>query len=375
MPRAPERTAPHTAARLSDFFGRRRAAGDPLWTLISDINSHVGRAVIFGGMVRDFARGGAREFRSDVDIVVESDARSELRRVLSRWRLLGSNRFGGYSLSLGTFDVDLWLLQDTWAFRQGLVQPTGVASLLQTTFFDWDAIAYDTKARFLHALPDYFDRLNSSVLDINLDQNPNPRGAAMRALRWVSQGVRLSPTLAGYVGQALRHEDTVSLRREMLRWEKTAHIAPSLIANLVVLLLEHLASSRSSTFPVSAQQLSLPLASTELFATRETARTKVPCNRLPTPSTGHQWSNAREAATALDANIKTSTAARGRARATLALRSGAAMRHTYDCKQHGAVNLHASFKMPVTNNVTESDAVTERVSSQDGSGPPRKRCR
>lgn len=79
--------------------------------------------------------------------------------------------------------VDVWHIEDTWARTAGHASVEGPSDLLACTFFDWDSAVYDLTARRLFVPEDYFERLRLNVMDIRLEQNPNPIGSLVRALR------------------------------------------------------------------------------------------------------------------------------------------------------------------------------------------------
>jgi predicted nucleotidyltransferase len=161
--------------------------------------SRLGRVIIFGGAIRDLAIYGNREFPSDIDVVVEAadtGALSASMASLSARR----NRFGGFRFSSSKWKFDVWRLEDTWALREGYVSGRTAEALLRTTFFDWDAIAYDFTNRQLLILDGYFERLREEVVDINLEPNPHPVGNAKRALDiYWSGSAGLAPRLAAFV--------------------------------------------------------------------------------------------------------------------------------------------------------------------------------
>ena len=163
-----------------------------------------GRVIVFGGAVRDLAIHGNREFPSDIDVVVETTEVEALASCMSGMSA-NRNRFGGYRFSTAKWRFDVWRLEDTWALREGHVSGHTAEALLGTTFFDWDAIAYDFSNRQLLFLDGYFERLQNGIVDINLEPNPNPAGSAKRALDIYRHGVAaLAPRLAAYVATAAR---------------------------------------------------------------------------------------------------------------------------------------------------------------------------
>jgi predicted nucleotidyltransferase len=163
-----------------------------------------GRVFVFGGAVRDLAIYGNREFPSDIDIVVESADEELMSACMSEMSAL-RNRFGGFRFATTKWKFDVWRLEDTWALREGHVSGRTAEALLATTFFDWDAIAYDFTNRQLLVRDDYFDRLQIGIVDINLEPNPNPVGNAKRALDIYRRGsAALAPRLAAFVATAAR---------------------------------------------------------------------------------------------------------------------------------------------------------------------------
>ena len=78
------------------------------------------------------------------------------------------NRFGGYRINLGNWKVEAWLLENTWARQAGICDVETLEDVFDTTFFDWDAIAYDVTRRRVVCDVDYFERIASRILEIRL---------------------------------------------------------------------------------------------------------------------------------------------------------------------------------------------------------------
>lgn len=69
-----------------------------------------------------------------------------------------------------------------------------------TTFFDWDAVLYEIESGKFHAIDNYIGRLNSGIVDINLEDNMSPKGCVVRSLRMLQQQkANLSSRLTAYV--------------------------------------------------------------------------------------------------------------------------------------------------------------------------------
>lgn len=143
-----------------------------------------GDVYLFGGILRDLALLGRRGFNSDIDLVVEGDWNHcipYLQSLKAR-----RNKFGGYRLNVGGWPIDIWNARDTWAIAQGLVAYDGIASLTQTTVLNWDAILMNWRTRTFIYREGYLADLRSRLLDIVLEQNPNPLGMAVRVFRHLS---------------------------------------------------------------------------------------------------------------------------------------------------------------------------------------------
>jgi hypothetical protein len=174
------------------------------------------RVAIIGGMVRDFARSGRDAFSSDVDLVIDVPA-FEIAAFAAD---LGAvpNRFGGYSWLHGSWKIDFWALETTWASRQGHVNVGKLQDLTSCTFFDWDAVLYDLKTRSIYCDVDYLDRLRRGQLDINLAPTPSVNGNLLRAIRrillWdIEAGPRLTAFIERHLDEASFNEIAATDRR------------------------------------------------------------------------------------------------------------------------------------------------------------------
>ncbi len=140
-----------------------------------------GDIYLFGGILRDLLLFGKRGFNSDIDIVVEGDW-SNLVPFLAH-RNARKNKFGGYRLTICNWPIDIWNARDTWAIKQCIVPYSGISSLTDTTVLNWDAILMNWRTKqFIHK-HDYFQEINTRALDIVLEDNPNPKGMAVRVFR------------------------------------------------------------------------------------------------------------------------------------------------------------------------------------------------
>lgn len=171
---------------LSPMLRREAAADSPSQSLasfmglISDAMLH-GDVYVFGGVLRDLALLGRRGFHSDIDLVVEGD----WSHVVSYLQTLKAkkNKFGGYRVLVGGWPIDIWNAKETWAIRQGYVLYKGIASLTDTTVLNWDAILMSWRTKSFIYRKNYFEEISERILDVVLEDNPNPLGMAVRVFR------------------------------------------------------------------------------------------------------------------------------------------------------------------------------------------------
>jgi hypothetical protein len=154
---------------------------------------------LFGGVLRDLALFGRRGFNSDIDLVVEG----KWHYCIPFLQLLGAhqNKFGGFRLEVAGWPIDIWNAEETWAIKQGLVPYLGISSLTKTTVLNWDAVLMNWRTRSFIYKEGYLDALKSRVLDIVLEQNPNPLGMAVRVFRHLSikDARKVTPAAAEYL--------------------------------------------------------------------------------------------------------------------------------------------------------------------------------
>jgi hypothetical protein len=234
----------------STAFGRQEIAG------VIDLLSPAGSVGIFGGALRDLALSGNQTFPNDVDLVVSTDDVDHLSRLLADFQPV-RNRHGGYSFRSQHWKFDVWALPQTWAIREGLVTASSLSDLVKTTFFDWDAIVYDTSSKRLSTCDDYFEKISIGMVDINLVRNPNPIGNAVRALRiYLSMRAGLSRNLGDYVLSVI---DDVGIG-ELVSAERKGFKNPRLNSSVLDDLVPRIRHAVDQAAPLSvsaAKQLAL----------------------------------------------------------------------------------------------------------------------
>ena len=159
----------------------------------------LGRIAIIGGMLRDLSLFGNYRFKSDLDLVIDPVNAEKFRQFAKSIRA-NKNRYGGYSIPLKEWKIDVWVLQETWVLTNNHIGIDELEELPKATFFNCDAIVYDLSSRQLYCKIKYFENLCQRKLEINLENNPNPIGNSVRAFRYsIAKGFKWGPNLSEYV--------------------------------------------------------------------------------------------------------------------------------------------------------------------------------
>lgn len=142
----------------------------------------VGEVGVVGGLVRDIIRYGVdRRPISDIDLVIQGSP-SAVDAIAIK---LGAkkNRFGGYNATTDYFKVDFWALSTTWARTNANVPISKLDDLVDSTFFNWDAVIYSITNDRTIFRDRYLEDIESHMLEINLEATASHKGNVIRALR------------------------------------------------------------------------------------------------------------------------------------------------------------------------------------------------
>lgn len=144
----------------------------PSEELFSDLNQ-ISEVYLIGGVLREYRDNKQINNLRDIDIIVNVIDEEEWNRILNRYKPV-RNRFGGYKLICGELVVDLWRIEESWAYREHVIRcPRNelVINLPRTVFLNIDAIIYDLKNDVWY--DDLYEQaMNSKCLDIVLEKNP-----------------------------------------------------------------------------------------------------------------------------------------------------------------------------------------------------------
>ena len=191
--------------RIEEMIGRIVAEYPALDAFIHSLDSDV---YLVGGYIRDSLIG--KESR-DIDMIVDAPA-SWIEEQLNKQRIsFKRNHFGGFKFDIGK-EIDLWSLEDNWAFKNGFV-PALHQDLLHYIalgcFYNYDSLVVNYKTQDFN-LSNYVSFLRTNTLRIVFDSNEyyweNPTSIAnvCRAL-WISgqTGAQLSDQVQSYMNSVL----------------------------------------------------------------------------------------------------------------------------------------------------------------------------
>jgi predicted nucleotidyltransferase len=172
---------------IGSFFDGSRKSCSKVRELTNNLlENKYHNVFVFGGMIRDIGLCSAENFNSDIDLVFSGNQK-ELTSIVSMLDTdeIYENKFGGLRLNLGAWDVDIWCVENTWAFENKHVEFNSINDILKTTLMSWDSALFNVRTQELLVGNSYFDNLNNRHLDLVLGDTPNEIGAYVRLARTI----------------------------------------------------------------------------------------------------------------------------------------------------------------------------------------------
>ena len=119
----------------------------------------------------------------DIDVVIEGVSLDDLRKAF-RDAIIRETRFGGLTLRLEDWFVDVWPLESTWGWPL-LDKVSSFSNLPRTTFFSLEAVAVElcgdsAQPRTVHQHR-FEESIQKKTVFLNLPQNPYPELCIVRA--------------------------------------------------------------------------------------------------------------------------------------------------------------------------------------------------
>lgn len=137
----------------------------------------LGTAYVVGGFFRDFLNGKSSR---DIDIIVDL-TNSQLKDLIVKSNIdYNTNRQGGIKIQMKSLDLDIWSIENNWAFSNKLVKLNDddkLHSIVKGCFYNYDALVINLH-NFSYNLRYYKEFLKSQNLDIlqlnSVYKNLNP---------------------------------------------------------------------------------------------------------------------------------------------------------------------------------------------------------
>lgn len=166
-------------------------------------------------------------------------------------------RFGGMRTQVGRYEVDIWRLEDSAAFRKSLVPIIGVEELLKTVCFSTDAIAISTADRgAVVTLPIFLESFERRRLDfICQPEGLEPVYCARIARLVLKLNLAPTPWVATYFCKGIDLFGVDSVLRAEERWGKRMMLNPIAIEEVRARINDEISKVRNS-HDVAAAHLS-----------------------------------------------------------------------------------------------------------------------
>jgi len=196
-------------AALRRHLGRMLSKGTDMRLVLDELHLRIPtgdvRFALFGGFLRDQMTGQPSR---DLDLVAEGLNLGGLEYALAG-QIVRRTSFGGLKAQIAGIAVDIWPLQDTWAFRSHFRGVPTFESLVQTTFLNTEAIAavlpraWPAEPRLIDG--GFFAAFEDRILELNFEPNPAPSLSVARAIRMADAlRFKMGPRLQGYLRHWIR---------------------------------------------------------------------------------------------------------------------------------------------------------------------------
>lgn len=188
-------------------------------------------AFLCGGAVRDILLSDSRNptVPRDLDIVLGyadiKNVADSFSDCTKRW-----NCYGGVSIQVKDWSIDVWPLQKTWAFEKKYVEGKGFSDFPKTTFLNIEAVAIQLfckkgKKREIYS-KGFFEAILDKTIEINLNENPNPHTCVIRSLSVAMKfGFAIGPKLARYIIHYTRQIELEKLLELYQARYKSTHLS------------------------------------------------------------------------------------------------------------------------------------------------------
>lgn len=138
---------------------------------------------LIGGILREYDIEKKIENIRDIDTIIDIKDNEKWNQFLRDYQHK-VNVFGGYKFVLDGIKFDIWKIEDTWAFKNNVINVTPdkyVENLQYTVFLSSDSIIYDVSNKKLYDEL-YVKSKRTKILDVILEENPYIELNILRAI-------------------------------------------------------------------------------------------------------------------------------------------------------------------------------------------------
>jgi hypothetical protein len=124
-----------------------------------------GTAFIVGGFIRDAI---LNKISRDLDIVVTSSHAKLSDLIFSSGLSFKENRFNGFKIFINDWEIDIWSIEDNWAFRTNVVSKNEnklLESIAKGCFYNYDSLVMNINSAKIN-IKHYNKFLETNTLDI-----------------------------------------------------------------------------------------------------------------------------------------------------------------------------------------------------------------
>lgn len=127
--------------------------------------------IIFSGVIRNFFL--KKRVIRDLDLILVD--RIAIEELIKSSMVINKNSYGGYKIKIGQINIDLWFLEDTWAFKyQKTFNFSELDKLVPSTaFFNFSAIIFKMREKVFHYSIDFVRFLRKKEIDVVYEPNMN----------------------------------------------------------------------------------------------------------------------------------------------------------------------------------------------------------
>lgn len=157
----------------------------PVHEVLKEIRQLRESTFLCGGAIRDILLSGRSFAPRDLDIIFVYTSKNKIESLLKSYKSQRT-KFGGFSIKVRDWNLDLWPLFETWAFKKQLVKGISIADFPKTTFLDVDAVAvelFTKKGRTRRIFSKgFFEAILNKTIEINFEENPYPAICIVKSL-------------------------------------------------------------------------------------------------------------------------------------------------------------------------------------------------